>query len=134
MPIYEYRCACGATFDELHRGFDEPAPACPSCSGVAERVQSRFSIVGVAKTPRSADDAPCSWRETGNGNRAYIQQWRRELDRRAVLEDRHPELAPTRTPVLSHESCAGIVPAKPLPSPSAAMAQTSAVATAKGPA
>lgn len=30
MPLYDYRCANGHTFEAKH-GFDDPAPACPVC-------------------------------------------------------------------------------------------------------
>ncbi len=34
MPLYDYRCANGHSFEARH-GFDDPAPACPVC-GAAE--------------------------------------------------------------------------------------------------
>ncbi|MBK8032716.1 MAG: zinc ribbon domain-containing protein [Chloroflexi bacterium] len=30
MPLYDYRCANGHTFEARH-GFNDPAPACPEC-------------------------------------------------------------------------------------------------------
>ena len=30
MPLYDYRCANGHTFEARH-GFNDPAPACPVC-------------------------------------------------------------------------------------------------------
>ena len=33
MPLYDYKCASGHTFEARH-GFDDPAPACPVCGEV----------------------------------------------------------------------------------------------------
>jgi putative FmdB family regulatory protein len=43
MPIYEYACACGKTFEELIvRKSDEAEVACPACRGRrVSRVLSR---------------------------------------------------------------------------------------------
>jgi putative FmdB family regulatory protein len=43
MPIYEYACSCGKTFEELIlRNADEAGVACPSCKGrKVARVLSR---------------------------------------------------------------------------------------------
>jgi hypothetical protein len=40
---------------------------------------------------------------TYEGNREYVTQLRRTAERRQALEDRHPELAGGRRPVLAHE-------------------------------
>lgn len=42
MPIYEYRCENGHSFEELH-SVDAPAPACPQCGAKAERQLSAFA-------------------------------------------------------------------------------------------
>jgi putative FmdB family regulatory protein len=38
MPIYEYRCTKGHTFEVLQRMSDEPLEACERCAAPAERV------------------------------------------------------------------------------------------------
>jgi putative FmdB family regulatory protein len=38
MPIYEYRCDNGHTFEELQRMTDEPLTSCSTCGARVERV------------------------------------------------------------------------------------------------
>ena len=38
MPIYEYRCKKGHTFDELQRMTDEPLTECKVCGAPVQRV------------------------------------------------------------------------------------------------
>ena len=38
MPIYEYRCTKGHTFEELQRMTDEPLTACTRCGAPVQRV------------------------------------------------------------------------------------------------
>jgi putative FmdB family regulatory protein len=38
MPIYEYRCERGHTFEKLQRMTDEPLEACETCEAPAARV------------------------------------------------------------------------------------------------
>lgn len=49
MPMFEFGCrACGEVFEELVRGGEAPAPACPKCgSGDTER---RLSAPAPLKT------------------------------------------------------------------------------------
>jgi putative FmdB family regulatory protein len=47
VPVYEYRCtACGRKFSTLVRRLSDASaatPACPACSGSAERLLSSFA-------------------------------------------------------------------------------------------
>ena len=38
MPIYEYRCAKGHTFEEIQRMTDDPLTACTVCGAPVQRV------------------------------------------------------------------------------------------------
>ena len=38
MPIYEYRCEQGHTFEVMQRMSDDPVAACETCSAPVERV------------------------------------------------------------------------------------------------
>jgi putative FmdB family regulatory protein len=38
MPIYEYRCANGHTFEVIQRMSDDPVAACEQCGAPVERV------------------------------------------------------------------------------------------------
>lgn len=38
MPLYDYRCTeCGHIFEAKH-GFDDPAPVCPACGSMVQRI------------------------------------------------------------------------------------------------
>jgi putative FmdB family regulatory protein len=38
MPLYEYRCENGHTFEVIQRMSDEPVTACPECGAAVQRV------------------------------------------------------------------------------------------------
>lgn len=46
MPLYDYRCTHGHTFEARH-GFEAPAPICPECGAGAERIITR--VPGMQK-------------------------------------------------------------------------------------
>lgn len=117
MPIYDYGCSCGHRFEALLSRPGSADPACPNCGGVPSRRPARFAVGGRADPGPAAADAPHSWQGTHGGDRDYVTHWRRQLDRRAALEERHPELASERRPVLSHEGPAGPQYAHPHPHP-----------------
>lgn len=102
MPIYEYRCGCGHRFEEL-QPLGAAAPGCPACGRQALKVPSRVSLGNVASPGPGPADAPHTWEQTGGGDRETIRHWQRQLDARARLEEKHPELAGDRRPVLAHE-------------------------------
>lgn len=50
MPLYDYRCANGHTFEARH-GFNDPTPACPLCAAnEVERIitQAPRQLLGAA--------------------------------------------------------------------------------------
>ncbi|MFF7476951.1 FmdB family zinc ribbon protein [Streptomyces sp. NPDC008092] len=103
MRIYDYACSCGARFEAMVANADI-TPACVRCGGETRRlVSAGAALLGHARLPATADAAPKSWEGTHKGNTEYIAKWRRELDKRAELEARHPELAEQRSPVVAHE-------------------------------
>lgn len=104
MPIYQLRCGQGHSFEAI-QSFRAPLPACPECGGETAKVPSVFGIGGRAARllPPPPEAMPQTWRGTYEGNREYVTQLRRTAERRRALEDRHPELAGDRRPVLAHE-------------------------------
>lgn len=103
MPLFDYRCRCGARFEKLMRSWREANPDCPRCGEHSERVPSRVALVGGARPPVGADQAPNSWEGTRRGDREYVAAWRRALDRRSKLEEKYPELATKREAIAAHE-------------------------------
>ncbi|HEY9523774.1 MAG TPA: zinc ribbon domain-containing protein [Thermopolyspora sp.] len=104
MPIYELRCDGGARHRfEVIQSFTAPLPECPSCGATTAKVPSRFGLSGGAVLPPPAEAMPQTWRGTYNADREYVASLRRTADRRRELEERHPELAGDRRPILAHE-------------------------------
>lgn len=103
MPVYEYGCPCGRTFSVFVHRPGAPEAVCPACGRPARRRLSRFAASrGVSPGP-GPQDAPTTWEDTGGGDPEIIAHWQRALERRAKLEERYPELATPRRPVLAHE-------------------------------
>ncbi len=42
MPIYEFRCECGAKFEKLCKFNDGSLASCPACGKESRRVMSAF--------------------------------------------------------------------------------------------
>jgi putative FmdB family regulatory protein len=104
MPIYDLRCGDGHVV-EVIQSFSAPLPSCPECGGAMVKLPSRFGIGGDAAggLPPTPERMPQTWRGTYRGDRDYVTSLRRTADERRRLEDRHPELAGDRRPVLAHE-------------------------------
>jgi len=102
VPIYDLRCAGGHRF-EVIQSFTAPLPACPQCGADTTKIPSRFGIGGRASVPPPPEAMPQTWRGTYHADREYVAELRRTVDERRRLEERHPELAGDRRPILAHE-------------------------------
>lgn len=110
MPLYELKCPDGHRA-EVNLSFYDEIPPCQRCGSPMIRVTTTFAIKGKATLPSPPENMPQTWRGTYGGNREYLTQLRREAEARQNLEERHPELAGDRRPVLAHE---GRFESKPL--------------------
>lgn len=111
MPIYEYRCDCGSSVEALV-GLNAPAPACPSCGGELSKLVSPFAIGGLTDPGASQAQMPQTWKGTHGGDREYVTHLQRTWERRLNIEDRHPELAGDRRPIMAHEGPYHAVPVR----------------------
>jgi putative FmdB family regulatory protein len=104
VAIYDLRCAQGHEF-EVIQSFTAPLPLCATCGAATAKLPSRISLRGGSATalPPAHDRLPQTWRGTFDGDRDYVTDLRRTAEARRALEDRHPELAGDRRPVLAHE-------------------------------
>lgn len=102
MPIYDLRCSQGHTV-EVIQSFSAPLPPCPACGGATSKVPSRFGIGGRAATPPAPELMPQTWKGTYAGDRDYVTSLRRTAEQRQAFEQRHPEVAGDRRPVVAHE-------------------------------
>lgn len=103
MPLFDFRCDCGERFERFLTSWRADNPACPHCGAPGRRLPGCASLVGGARPPVSADQAPTSWEGTGRGNREYVARWRHALDKRSGFEEKYPELATKREAVAAHE-------------------------------
>src|SRR3954449_1277126 len=106
MAIYDLRCTAGHRF-EIVQSFAAALPACPSCGAETVKIPASFGIAGEAgaarRLPPPPERMPQTWRGTYNGNREYVTSLRRTAEARQRLEERHPELAGDRRPIVAHE-------------------------------
>lgn len=122
MPIYDYLCECGNRFEALVPSYASPAPLC-ACGSRPRRLPSAARLGGVADAGPGREDAPKSWRGSGDGDPETVAYWHRRLTRREKLEEKYPELAGDRRPVLAHEGRFAAAPLRagdPLPGDPAA--------------
>ena len=102
VPLYDYRCSAGHRFEAMAPLTAGSSATC-RCGSDAVKVPSRVALGGVADTGRPMELMPQTWRGTYEGNREYLGELRREWDTRQKLEEKHPELAGDRRPILAHE-------------------------------
>jgi putative FmdB family regulatory protein len=102
VAIYELRCREGHRF-EVIQSFTAPLPDCRECGAATDKVPSRFAVTGRAATPPPAEMMPQTWRGTYNADREYVTGLRRAAEARRDLEERYPELAGDRRPIIAHE-------------------------------
>ena len=78
MPIYEYRCDNGHTFEVMQRMSDDPLETCETCSAPVQRVFHPVAVhfkgsgfyttdYGKKKTAAAADSAPKKDADGGGG-------------------------------------------------------------------
>ena len=111
MILYDFRCEEGHVFEAGLTSMFDDDPACVKCGAATRRRPSRLNIGGVASTGPSREQMPQSWRATRGGDPETVRHWQKVAENRDKLEERHPELAGDRRPVLAHE---GIFQGRPL--------------------
>lgn len=110
MIIYDLACPVGHRFEaRLHSMFSENPPC--ACGEPTSRVPSRLNLGAAASAGPGRDDMPTTWRATNQGDPATLKGWHTAMKKREKLEEKHPELAGDRRPVLAHE---GVFAAAPL--------------------
>ncbi len=102
MPIYELECSLGHRI-EVIQAISMAIPSCPSCGSEMNKLPSSFSIGKRAVLPPSPEAMPQTWKGTYDGNREYVNSLRKLVDERVKIEERYPELAGDRRPILAHE-------------------------------
>ncbi|WP_206680419.1 hypothetical protein [Flaviflexus huanghaiensis] len=86
-------------------------PEC-DCGASTSRVPSRVNLAGAASPGPSRDDMPTTWRGMKNGDRDLVRSWHTKMVEREKLEEKYPELAGDRRPVLAHEGAFATAPVR----------------------
>lgn len=102
MVSYVLKCAGGHRFDVTLPSMFSDNPDC-QCGAPTSRVPSRVNTTGMASAGPGRDDMPTTWRGTGGGNRELVAVWHKKMVAREKLEEKYPELAGDRRPILAHE-------------------------------
>lgn len=111
MVLYDFACESGHRFEAGVASMTADNPACPGCGSATRRRPSRVQMGNRASAGPSREQMPKSWRATGGGDAETIKHWHDLATKREKLEERYPELAGDRRPVLAHE---GIFHGRPL--------------------
>ncbi|MFC0672432.1 zinc ribbon domain-containing protein [Brachybacterium hainanense] len=110
MILYDLRCTAGHRFEAGLPSMFADNPDCP-CGAGTSRVPAAVRQLGAASAGRSREEMPTTWRGISGGHPDVVRGWHREMTRREKLEEKHPELAGDRRPVLAHE---GVFEGRPL--------------------
>ena len=103
MPLYDYRCPQGHSFEQMATIAGREQQPCPACGQAAAKIPSRVSLGGQASPGLGLEQMPQTWRGTYEGHPEYVGQLRRQWETRRRLEDKYEELRSDRRPVLAHE-------------------------------
>jgi putative FmdB family regulatory protein len=103
MPLYDYRCPQGHSFEQMATIAGRQQQPCPACGQAAAKIPSRVSLGGQASPGAGLEQMPQTWRGTYEGHPEYVGQLRRQWETRQKLEDQYEELRSDRRPVLAHE-------------------------------
>lgn len=109
--LYDFGCPNGHRFEAGVASMLADNPPCPACGEQTNRRPSRVQIGGRASIGVAREDMPKSWNAIGRGDKETVKHWHEIASKREKLEEKHPELAGDRRPVLAHE---GIFASKPL--------------------
>lgn len=102
MIIYDFKCDNGHRFEAALTSMFDSNPSCV-CGAITSRIPSRVNRSGSASAGPSREDMPTTWRGTMNGNPEVLRGWHKAMTKREKLEEKYPELAGDRRPILAHE-------------------------------
>lgn len=102
MILYDLACEAGHRFEAALPSMHAQNPAC-SCGAATRRLLSRLNLGGRASAGPSRDQMPTTWRGVGGGDPDTVRGWHKLMTTRERLEEKYPELAGDRRPILAHE-------------------------------
>lgn len=111
MILYDFQCPERHRFSGTLRSMFDDNPQCPDCGGATHRIPASPRLAGKADPGPSREQMPRSWQGIDRGNPEAVAHWRKKVVARDKLEEKYPELAGDRRPVLAHE---GVFAGRPL--------------------
>lgn len=102
MIIYDVKCASAHRFEVILDSMFDATPACP-CGSPTARIPAAIRLSGRADPGPHRDEMPNTWQGIGRGDPETVRGWHGLMSRREKLEEKYPELAGDRRPVLAHE-------------------------------
>lgn len=103
MVRYDVRCAEGHRAEVNLPSMFSDNPPCTECGQATSRIPAVGRVVGRASAGPSRDDMPMTWHGIDKGNPEKVRHWHQQMTKREKLEEKYPELAGDRRPVLAHE-------------------------------
>lgn len=103
MIIYDVKCAADHRSEVTLRSMFDETPACPGCGSPTWRIPAAIRLSGKADAGPSREQMPNTWQGVGRGDPETVRGWHQLMSKREKLEERYPELAGDRRPVLAHE-------------------------------
>lgn len=111
MILYDFQCASRHRFSGSLSSMFDDNPECPECGAATHRIPANPRMGGRADAGPSREEMPRSWQGIHGGDPEAVAHWRQKITKREKLEEKYPELAGDRRPVLAHE---GMFSHKPL--------------------
>lgn len=102
MILFDLKCRSGHRFEAVLKSMFAENPPC-ECGAETWRVPSRVNQAGAASPGPSREEMPNTWLGTKKGDPDLIRGWHKAMTKREKLEEKYPELAGDRRPVLAHE-------------------------------
>ena len=109
MIIRDLVCPDRHRFEAMLASMTSEDPAC-ACGLQARRMPSRLNIGGKASAGPSREQMPTTWNGIGQGDPTAVKAWHKAMTQRERLEEKYPELAGDRRPILAHEGAFAAAP------------------------
>lgn len=111
MILHDFQCEQKHRFEAALPSMHAENPLCPVCATPTRKLMSALHLGNVADAGPSREQMPHSWQGIGGAHPDAVSHWRKKIEKREKLEEKYPELAGDRRPILAHE---GIFSKKPL--------------------
>ncbi|UUL75393.1 zinc ribbon domain-containing protein [Pseudarthrobacter sp. Fe7] len=103
MIIYDLKCTDGHRFEAVVASMFDDLPPCSDCGASTRKIPAAVGLSGSASAGPSREQMPNTWSGINRGDRETVRGWHQAMTKREKLEEKYPELAGDRRPVLAHE-------------------------------